>query len=127
MRLNQVTLPALDVEAARDFYITLGFTLIVNGDQYARLQAPQGGTTLSLQLVEALPRGPCPKIYLECHSAAALDQKVNALKTVDIVFDTMPTDQRWRWREAWLCDPAGNKVCLYHAGENRLNPPWRAS
>ena len=22
-------------------------------------------------------------------------------------------------------DPSGNEVCLYHAGENRLSPPWR--
>jgi len=22
-------------------------------------------------------------------------------------------------------DPSGNVVCLYHAGDNRLNPPWR--
>ena len=125
MQLNQITLPALEVEAARDFYIKLGFTLIVDGDLYARLQAPQGGTTLSVQKVEALPRGPCPKIYLECDSAAALNQKVKALKATGIVFETMPTDQRWLWREAWLPDPAGNKVCLYYAGENRLNPPWR--
>ena len=32
---------------------------------------------------------------------------------------------RWLWREARLVDPSGNVICLYHAGENRLNPPWR--
>jgi len=31
----------------------------------------------------------------------------------------------WLWREARLEDPAGNVVCLYHAGSNRLDPPWR--
>ena len=127
MQLNQITLPALDVETARDFYIKLGFTLIVDGDQYARLQAPKGGTTLSVQKVECLPQGPCPKIYLECQSAAALDQRVKAFAAKGIKFDTLPTDQRWLWREAWLRDPAGNKVCLYYAGENRLNPPWRVA
>ena len=25
----------------------------------------------------------------------------------------------------YLRDPAGNRITLYHAGENRLNPPWR--
>jgi catechol 2,3-dioxygenase-like lactoylglutathione lyase family enzyme len=125
MQLNQITLPALDVEVARDFYLKLGFTLIVDGAPYIRLQAPQGGTTLSIQQVEALPQGPCPKIYLECKSAAALDQKVKALKAMGITFDSAPTDQRWLWREAWLHDPAGNKICLYYASENRLNPPWR--
>jgi hydroxymethylpyrimidine/phosphomethylpyrimidine kinase len=33
--------------------------------------------------------------------------------------------QRWLWREAWLRDPAGNSICLYHAGDNRRFPPWR--
>ena len=36
-----------------------------------------------------------------------------------------PTDQHWLWREAILHDPSGNKIKLYWAGENRLNPPWR--
>ena len=36
-----------------------------------------------------------------------------------------PVDQRWLWREAYLRDPAGNLLCLYCAGENRLFPPWR--
>jgi len=125
MRLNQITLPVRNVAASRDFYLELGFTLIVDSDLYIRLQAPQGGTTLSLQQVDALPQGHGPKIYLECDSAAALNQKVKVLKATGILFDTMPTDQSWLWREAWLSDPAGNKVCLYYAGENRLNPPWR--
>ena len=38
---------------------------------------------------------------------------------------TPPVDQPWQWREARLRDPDGNRLCLFHAGENRLNPPWR--
>jgi hydroxymethylpyrimidine/phosphomethylpyrimidine kinase len=34
-------------------------------------------------------------------------------------------DKRWLWREAWLEDSAGNKVCLYFTGQNRRFPPWR--
>jgi hydroxymethylpyrimidine/phosphomethylpyrimidine kinase len=34
-------------------------------------------------------------------------------------------DQRWLWREAYLRDPAGNVLCIYHAGTNRRFPPWR--
>jgi hypothetical protein len=34
-------------------------------------------------------------------------------------------DSAGLWREAHLRDPAGNRVCLFHAGENRCNPPWR--
>jgi hypothetical protein len=50
---------------------------------------------------------------------------VEELKGRGIVFTQDPTDQRWLWREARLSDPAGNVICLYRAGENRRNPPWR--
>jgi hypothetical protein len=42
-----------------------------------------------------------------------------------IAFDHPPTDQSWLWREAYLRDPDGNVLCLYHAGINRRFPPWR--
>jgi hydroxymethylpyrimidine/phosphomethylpyrimidine kinase len=54
-----------------------------------------------------------------------LDAAVKALKSAGIAFDSEPVDQRWLWREARLRDPSGNPICLFHAGENRLNPPWR--
>ena len=40
-------------------------------------------------------------------------------------FDADPQDQPWLWREAYLRDPDDNVMCLYHAGHNRQNPPWR--
>lgn len=36
-----------------------------------------------------------------------------------------PTNMDYLWREAVLHDPSGNRIKLYWAGENRLNPPWR--
>ena len=36
-----------------------------------------------------------------------------------------PVEQPWLWREARLTDPAGNRLCLYQADENRRFPPWR--
>ena len=50
---------------------------------------------------------------------------VARLQAAGLVFDQLPTDQPWGWREARLRDPAGNAVCLYQAGENRRYPPWR--
>jgi len=47
------------------------------------------------------------------------------LKTKGTGFDSDPADQRRLWREAWLTDPAGVKLCLYRAGEMRRFPPWR--
>ncbi|WP_445941154.1 VOC family protein, partial [Pseudomonas sp.] len=61
-------------------------------------------------------------IYFEC---TELDQTVARLRAQGIAFNMLPTDQPWLWREAYLHDPDGNPLCLYHAGENRLNPPWR--
>jgi catechol 2,3-dioxygenase-like lactoylglutathione lyase family enzyme len=120
MKLNQVTVPAVDLGRSIDFYKTLGFTLIVKADHYARFEIGDGAATFSLHLGEAAGNG--PSLYFECED---LDVRVAALKTQGIAFDHDPVDQTWLWREAWLRDPAGNKLCLYWAGENRRFPPWR--
>jgi catechol 2,3-dioxygenase-like lactoylglutathione lyase family enzyme len=123
MRLNQVTVPARDIEQSVAFYQTLGLRLIVKSPHYARFELPDGEATFSIHLsddVEGAARG--AQIYFEC---ADLDARVAALKAEGIVFDTGPVDQNWLWREAWLSDPAGVRLCFYHAGENRRYPPWR--
>ncbi|HEY2071023.1 MAG TPA: VOC family protein [Rhizomicrobium sp.] len=126
MRLNQVTAPAIDLDASIAFYRALGFTLIVKADHYARFEVGDGEMgdevgTFSLHISDA-PVSNGPSIYFECND---LDARVAALKESGIAFDSDPTDQSWLWREAWLTDPAGVKLCLYHAGENRRFPPWR--
>ena len=121
MRLNQITLPANDLPASIAFYRLLGFDLIVKNDSYARLENPSDLSTLSLELREG---GDGARVYFECDD---LDSQVSTLKGKGIQFDTDPNDQPWLWREAWLRDPAGNKLCLYFAGENRRYPPWRIS
>lgn len=122
MELNQITLPALDVPASVRFYRRMGFELIVEAPHYARFKSVTGSTTFSLHAVEALTGAPQSVLYFEC---AALDQKVAELKTLGFHFIQEPRDEPWLWREARLLDPTGNVLCLYHAGENRLNPPWR--
>jgi hypothetical protein len=52
---------------------------------------------------------------------------VSRLAAAALRFEHDPVDQTWLWREARLRDPDGNQLCLFHAGENRLNPPWRLS
>lgn len=118
MRFNQVTVPILDLAASRDFYETLGLRLIVDAPEnnYARFETP-GGATLSIH-------DATPAIYFECDD---LDARVAALESVGLVFDNEPIDQSWGWREAWLVDPAGNRVCLYAAGESRRYPAWRVT
>jgi hydroxymethylpyrimidine/phosphomethylpyrimidine kinase len=62
------------------------------------------------------------QVYFGCDD---LDARVAALKEKGVAFDSGPEDQSWLWREAWLRDPAGNRLCLFFAGENRRFPPWR--
>jgi predicted enzyme related to lactoylglutathione lyase len=123
MRLNQVTVPALDVEASIAFYQGLGLRLIVKAlPHYARFECPDGGTTFSLDKVDRLPEPPGVVVYFECDE---LDAQVRALQARGYRFSQEPKDQPWLWREAHLSDPSGNVICLYRAGENRLYPPWR--
>ena len=120
MNLNQVTVEVSDIPRARAFYQRLGLALIVSSDQYARFLCP-GGATFSIHVAEA-PAPGGTMVYFECDD---LDARVAALKTAGVAFDSGPADQPWLWREARLHDPDGNRLCLYFAGENRVNPPWR--
>jgi catechol 2,3-dioxygenase-like lactoylglutathione lyase family enzyme len=122
MNLNQITLPALDIAASSAFYRRLGFKPIVAAPHYARFQSPQGDATLSIEFVTELAGKPPTVIYLESDQ---LDERVAELKTAGLVFDQDPRDEPWLWREARLSDPSGNVICLYFAGPNRLDPPWR--
>lgn len=121
MMLNHVTMPAADLAASIAFHEALGFRLIVKNDHYARLELPPHYATLSLELSE-VPANGGPSIYFECDD---LNKRVAALKRAGLIFDSDPEDKPWLWREAWLRDPAGTRLCLYFAGENRRFPPWR--
>jgi catechol 2,3-dioxygenase-like lactoylglutathione lyase family enzyme len=122
MRLNQVTVPSTDVAASVRFYTTLGLEQIVGGDSYARFVCPDGEATFSVDEVTEVGRGRAPVVYFECEH---LDATVGSLKDAGLVFESGPTDQAWLWREARLMDPDGNEICLYFAGDNRLDPPWK--
>jgi catechol 2,3-dioxygenase-like lactoylglutathione lyase family enzyme len=119
MRLNQITLPATDIAASAAFWRTLGFRQIVAAEHYCRFVAPDGEASLSIHLGGAAGDA---AVYLETDT---LDADVARLTAAGIAFESGPVDQTWLWREAWTRDPAGNRVCLYHAGVNRLDPPWR--
>ncbi|WDE10795.1 VOC family protein [Thalassomonas haliotis] len=121
MNLNQVTLPVDDMEKAAGFYRKMGFLQIVDTPHYARFECPEGGASFSLSL-ESESFVNKTTIYFE-HEA--LDQLVEKLTKKGFKFSQMPQDMSFLWREAVLFDPSGNKIKLYWAGENRLNPPWR--
>jgi catechol 2,3-dioxygenase-like lactoylglutathione lyase family enzyme len=123
MRLNQVTIPSIDVARSVEFYKRLGLIQIVESlPDYARFVCSDGDATFSIHRVETVATGEKPVVYFECDD---LDQSVADLEQRGIEFDSRPVDQSWLWREAYLRDPDGNLIGLYFAGENRLNPPWR--
>ncbi len=123
MNLNQITLPSTDVARGAAFYRALGFRQIVeNLPDYARFECPVGSATFSLHRVDTLVPGSGVVVYFECED---LDATVARLQRQRIVFGAEPRDQPWLWREAYLLDPDGNTLCLFHAGKNRRHPPWR--
>ncbi|WP_281612752.1 VOC family protein [Flammeovirga sp. SubArs3] len=123
MNLNQITIPSLDLSVSIPFYQKLGLKLIVDAPpHYARFESPEGSTTFSIHLVDQLPQGDGVWVYFESEN---LDEKVEEFLAKGFVFEEMPNDKSWLWREARLKDPDGNQLILYFAGENRLNPPWR--
>ncbi|WP_374525086.1 bifunctional hydroxymethylpyrimidine kinase/phosphomethylpyrimidine kinase [Sphingopyxis sp.] len=119
--LNQITLPAKDYAVSVAFYKQLGLTQIVDspGNGYARFEAANG-VTLSIHVGDGVAGG--ATAYLE---SGALDAWVAYLARRGVQFEQMPKDEDWGWREARLTDPAGNRLCLYQAGEYRRYPPWR--
>jgi catechol 2,3-dioxygenase-like lactoylglutathione lyase family enzyme len=123
MNLNQVTIPVLDVKKSIGFYQNLGLELIVESlPAYARFICPEGNATLSLHKVEKLPSGEGIWIYFETRD---LNQLVSEFQLKGFVFEELPEDKPWLWKEARLKDLDNNQIIIYHAGKNRINPPWR--
>lgn len=127
MRLNQVTVPLVDYSASVEFYRKLGLKLIVDSPpRYARFELPEGDggepATFSIERVDGWKGGDWPEIWFE---SDRLDELVADLKAKGVKFESEPETMSYLWRVAHLRDPAGNRISLYHAGENRRNPPWR--
>lgn len=117
MRLNQVTVSADDLDAAWNFYTTLGLVPVVDSrPRYIRFLCPDGDSTFSVE--QGGSTGSGTTVYFETDD---LDLRVKQLKDAGLVFTSEPQDQSWLWREAELFDPAGNRILLYFAGVNRIN------
>lgn len=122
MNLNQITVPCVDYEQSVAFYTTLGLHQIVaSPPRYARFETA-GGSTLSIHSTAAKPTDSDTIIYFEVED---VDAEVARLEKAGVHFEGNAQDRSWLWREARLRDPAGNRICIYHAGENRRFPPWR--
>ena len=123
MNLNQVTIYCEKTVETAEFFQRLGLKIIVDSlPRYARFECPDGDSTLSIQHDESASVSNNVILYFECDD---LDAEVTRLKSLGLAFDEDPADRPWLWRQAYLKDPNGNKICLFHAGDNRKNPPWR--
>lgn len=123
MNLNQVTVYTDKPAESIEFYKKLGLRLIVDSaPRYVRFKCPDGDATFSLHETDNESINQSIVIYFECEN---LDEKVEELKQSGLQFEQEPVNQPWLWREAYLRSPEGNRICLYSAGENRQNPPWR--
>jgi predicted enzyme related to lactoylglutathione lyase len=123
LNLNQVTIYTDKPLETVEFFQKLGLSIIVDSlPRYARLECPDGASTLSIQHDENAQVANNVVLYFECDE---LDSTVDALRSKGLIFDEDPADRPWLWRQAYLKDPNGTRVCLFHAGENRKNPPWR--
>lgn len=120
-----MTVPSTDISRGIQFYLKLGLHLIVDSTpKYARFEVPDDKQTLSLEKVSNTANGIGVTVYFECED---VDQKVAQLKKMGILFEEELHDQPWKWREARLRDPDGNRICFYHAGKMRRFPPWRVT
>jgi catechol 2,3-dioxygenase-like lactoylglutathione lyase family enzyme len=123
MNLNQVTIYSEKPVETVKFFQKLGLIIIVDSlPRYARLECPDGESTLSVHIAEDVVVTNNIVLYFECEH---FDATVEELKLKGLVFDEEPTDRKWLWREAYLKDPNGNNICLFYAADNRKNPPWR--
>ena len=123
MNLNQVTIYSAKPTEAIEFYKKLGLRLIVDSaPRYVRFECPDGNSTLSIHETENNSQSSNIVLYFECEK---LDEEVIRLKELGLTFESDPVDQTWLWREAYLKDVDGNRICLFYAGENRQNPPWK--
>ncbi len=121
MRLNHVTVTLPDLDAGWQFYTTLGLVPLVDSrPRYVRFLVPEDGTTLSLH--HGSTGGGGTTIYFECDD---LDARTRELERRGLTFSQQPADKPWLWREAELFAPGGNRILLFFAGENRIDPPWR--
>ena len=120
MNFKQVTVSAMSIDKDITFYEKLGLELIVKAEHYARFVVPGNEATFSIHQTEHFQANETV-IYFETHD---VDRTITELKLKGLEIKQEPVLQTWLWYESYLNDPDGNKICIYYAGVNRLNPPW---
>jgi len=100
-----IVLPVTDQQKAKDFYLKLGFQVLVEAP------ADQGQTWIQL----GLPNQPASIALMKFHGViietADIEKEIEDLKTKGIAVGTID-NQPWG-RFAWLKDLDGNGLCLH--------------
>jgi uncharacterized glyoxalase superfamily protein PhnB len=90
-------------------------------DAYARLRSPSGNTTIALHVTEKgqsiVPATEGLRVYIEVKE---LRRFCRYLGKKGITIDQEPAKMPWGWTHAYLRDPDGHEISLYHAGDDRL-------
>ena len=128
LKLNQVTLGAIDMAVSVAFYQNLGLKLIVDSaPRYVRLEFPAAneGQPATLSLHGTPPdwkaAADWPLIYFE------VDDLSGFIEAKSLSPVSPPEMKSYLWEEADILDPSGQRIRLFRAGENRRFPPWRVS
>src|SRR5690606_35594964 len=114
-----------DLGRALAFYRdALGFRVVDEyPGSYARLRAAAGDGTLALHALEPgqriAPATEGVRLYFE---TSELERCCAELAGRGVQFTQGPQRMPWGWDHAYLRDPDGHELSLYHAGAARLRP-----
>jgi catechol 2,3-dioxygenase-like lactoylglutathione lyase family enzyme len=100
-----IMLPIKDQQKAKEFYLKLGFQVVVeapgaHGDTWIQMGLPGGNTTISLASFQAII---CDTDDIEAEAKELAGKGISVGK-ID--------DTPWG-RFAWVKDPDGNSLCLH--------------
>jgi len=87
--------------------------------RYARLECPDGESTLSVNIAEEIALTNKIVLYFECDD---LDDKVEELKAAGLVFSEDPTDHDWLWRQAYLKESERQQNMFVLCGRESQKP-----
>jgi len=107
MNLNQVTLLSEKPVETVEFFEKLGVRRIVDSlPRYARLECPDGDSTLSVNIAENVHANDSITLYFECDD---LDERFVCSKRFGLAFQEDPTDRSWLLRQAYLKDQTATR------------------
>jgi catechol 2,3-dioxygenase-like lactoylglutathione lyase family enzyme len=114
MKLNQIRIPVTNIRNSIEFYEQLGLKLIERSlPDHAKFSCPDKNSTFILYRVPAISIAKTVSIYLEVKNVEA---RVQSLQDKGFVFEELPADEPWLWKESRLKDLDENQIIIYSGG-----------